>query len=97
MSALVSAGSRSRRPPRLTSRTSTGNPGDGSVLAAYAAVTGVTPRAGLLELYRVRWNLADVAIDVSRFRRPHEGTAEDDKAFELLRSVIEELSSEEYS
>jgi aminoglycoside phosphotransferase (APT) family kinase protein len=67
------------------------DPGDGSVLAAYAAATGVTPRPWLLELYRVRWNLADVAIDVSRFRRPHEGTAEDDKAFELLRSVVGEL------
>jgi spectinomycin phosphotransferase/16S rRNA (guanine(1405)-N(7))-methyltransferase len=67
------------------------DPGDGSVLAAYAAATGVTPRPGLLELYRARWNLADVAIDVSRFRRPHEGTAEDDKAFELLRSVVAEL------
>ena len=55
------------------------DPGDGSVLAAYAAATGVTPRPGLLELYRVRWDLADVAIDVSRFRRPHEGTAEDDQ------------------
>lgn len=68
------------------------DPGDGSVLAAYAAATGVTPRPELLELYRRRWDLADVAIDVSRFRRPHEGTPEDEKAFELLRSVVEELA-----
>ena len=67
------------------------DPGDGSVLAAYAEATGVTPRAGLLELYRLRWDLADVAIDVSRFRRPHEGTLEDDQAFELLRSVVGQL------
>ena len=67
------------------------DPGDGSVLGAYAAATGVTPRPWLLELYRVRWDLADVAVDVSRFRRPHEGTAEDDQAFELLRSVVESL------
>jgi aminoglycoside phosphotransferase (APT) family kinase protein len=65
--------------------------GDGSVLAAYAAATGVTPRPWLLELYRVRWDLADVAVDVSRFRRPHVGTAEDDQAFELLRSLVEGL------
>jgi len=69
------------------------DPGDGSVLAAYAAATGVTPRAGLLELYRRRWDLADVAVDVSRFRRPHQGSPEDDEAFELLRSVVEGLSS----
>ena len=67
------------------------DPGDGSTLAAYAAATGVTPRPWLLELYRVRWDLADVAVDVSRFRRPHVGTAEDDQAFELLRSVVEGL------
>ena len=67
------------------------DPGDGSVLAAYAAATGVTPRPWLLELYRVRWDLADVAVDVSRFRRPHVGTAEDDQAFELLRSLVEGL------
>lgn len=67
------------------------DPGDGSVLTAYAEATGVTPRAGLLELYRLRWDLADVAVDVSRFRRPHEGTAEDDQAFELLRSVVGQL------
>jgi spectinomycin phosphotransferase/16S rRNA (guanine(1405)-N(7))-methyltransferase len=69
------------------------DPGDGSVLAAYAAATGVTPRAGLLDLYRRRWDLADVAIDVSRFRRPHQGSPEDDEAFALLRSVVEGLSS----
>jgi hypothetical protein len=68
------------------------DPGDGSVLAAYAAATGVRPRPELLELYRRRWDLADVAIDVSRFRRPHEGTPEDEKAFELLRSMVEELA-----
>lgn len=68
------------------------DPGDGSVLAAYAAATGVTPRTGLLELYRRRWDLADVAVDVSRFRRPHQGTPEDDEAFELLRSVVEGLT-----
>ena len=68
------------------------DPGDGSVLAAYAAATGVTPRAGLLDLYRRRWDLADVAVDVSRFRRPHQGSPEDDEAFALLRSVVEGLS-----
>ena len=68
------------------------DPGDGSVLAAYAAATGVTPRTELLELYRRRWDLADVAVDVSRFRRPHQGTPEDHEAFELLRSVVEGLT-----
>ena len=52
----------------------------------------MTPRPELLELYRQRWDLADVAVDVSRFRRPHQGTEEDEKAFDLLRSVVEALA-----
>jgi spectinomycin phosphotransferase/16S rRNA (guanine(1405)-N(7))-methyltransferase len=43
----------------------------------------------MLELYRVRWDLADIAVDVGRFRRPHRGTAEDDTSFGLLRSIVE--------
>lgn len=68
------------------------DPGDGRLLAAYAAATGVSPRPELLELYRQRWDLADVAVDVSRFRRPHQGTEEDEKAFDLLRSIVEALA-----
>jgi hypothetical protein len=67
------------------------DPGDGSVLAAYAEATGVTPRPELIELYRLRWDLADVAVDVSRFRRPHRGSAEDEEAWALLCSVVARL------
>jgi hypothetical protein len=69
------------------------DPGDGSVLAAYAQATGVTPLAGLLELYRVRWDLADVAIDVSRFRRRHAGTIEDDECWKNLRSIVGQIGA----
>ena len=40
------------------------DPGDGSILGAYAALTGVTPRPLLLDLYRLRWDIADIAVDV---------------------------------
>jgi hypothetical protein len=64
------------------------DPGDGSILAAYADATGVTPLPEMLELYRLRWDIPDIAVSVSRFRRPHSGSPDDDVSFELLRSLI---------
>jgi spectinomycin phosphotransferase len=68
------------------------DPGDGSILAAYASATGVTPRPLLLDLYRLRWDLADIAADVSRFRRPHTGSIDDDESWELLSSLVKRVS-----
>jgi len=67
------------------------DPGDGSVLAAYAAATGVEPVAALLELYRIRWDLSDLAIDVSRFLWPHKGTDEDEKSWQLLVDLVGQM------
>lgn len=71
------------------------DPGDGSVLDAYARLTGVTPRRPMLDLYRLRWDIADIAADVGRFQRPHAGTAEDGESYELLKSLVERVSEEE--
>jgi hypothetical protein len=70
------------------------DPGDGSILDAYAGLTGVTPQSPMLDLYRLRWDIADIAIDVSRFRRPHTGSAEDDESFGLLSSLVRRASNE---
>jgi Phosphotransferase enzyme family len=64
------------------------DPGDGSVLRGYAEATGVTPRRPVLELYRIGWDLADIAVTVSRFRRPHPGNEDDEKSWHGLRSLI---------
>jgi Phosphotransferase enzyme family len=64
------------------------DPGDGSVLRRYAGATGVTPRPELLELYRIRWDLADIAVTVSRFRRPHPGSEDDEKSWGGLPPLI---------
>jgi spectinomycin phosphotransferase/16S rRNA (guanine(1405)-N(7))-methyltransferase len=69
------------------------DPGDGSLLGRYAAATGVQPRPALLELYRVRWDVADLAMDVSRFRRPHAGTPEDEEAWQLLCDLVAQISA----
>jgi hypothetical protein len=69
------------------------DPGDGTVLDAYTSATGLVPQQLLLDLYRLRWDIADIAIDVSRFRRPHTGSSEDAKSWELLSSLINRVSS----
>jgi hypothetical protein len=68
------------------------DPGDGTILDAYADATGVTPLPALTQLYRLRWDVADVAVDVSRFRRSHDGSIEDDRCWELLSSLVERLT-----
>ncbi len=68
------------------------DPGDGTMLDAYADATGVTPMPDLIEAYRLRWDIADIAADVSRFRRPHAGTPEDGKAWGFLTGLIERVS-----
>jgi spectinomycin phosphotransferase/16S rRNA (guanine(1405)-N(7))-methyltransferase len=70
------------------------DPGDGSVARAYREATGVSPLQATLDLYRIRWDLADVAIAVSRFRRQHRGTADDEKTWEVLRSVVSGMPSD---
>ncbi len=69
------------------------DPGDGSLLARYGDATGVRLLAPLLELYRIRWDLADIAVDASRFRRPHRGSADDEASWQLLRSLVERIGT----
>jgi hypothetical protein len=69
------------------------DPGDGSLLHTYTAATGVRPLPHMLELYRIRWDLNDLALDASRFLRPHRGTAEDDKAWEILSALLERIGA----
>jgi hypothetical protein len=63
-------------------------PGDGSIFAAYAEATGVLVRPSTIMLFQLRWALADVAVEVRRFRRPHTGTQDDAEGWEILRSVV---------
>ncbi|BCB88487.1 phosphotransferase enzyme family protein [Phytohabitans suffuscus] len=63
------------------------DPGDGSILAGYAAATGVTPDPELLELFRLRWEVADLSAAASRFRAPHAGDEDDEATWQILASV----------
>jgi hypothetical protein len=64
--------------------------GDGSALAGYAAMTGVAPLPELIELYRLGWDIRDIAGDTARFFGPHDGDANDEQSWRLLTSLVEE-------
>jgi spectinomycin phosphotransferase/16S rRNA (guanine(1405)-N(7))-methyltransferase len=64
------------------------DPGDGSVLGRYAAVTGITPLPELIELYRLGWDIKDIAYDAAHFFLPHSDGANETKSWELLGSLV---------
>jgi aminoglycoside phosphotransferase (APT) family kinase protein len=67
------------------------DPGDGSALGRYAETTGVIPQPAMLEMYRRRWDIADIGMDLTRFRQPHASTADDEKTWRVLRTLVERL------
>jgi hypothetical protein len=70
------------------------DPGDHSVLDVYREATGTLPMWPILDLYRLRWDLAEIAVYVSRFRGEHEGDADDQKSWDELQSIVSSLPDE---
>jgi len=66
---------------------------DASMLRAYADATGTAPNQWLVDLYRIRWDLAEIASFAAEFRKPHEDTEDGRKALEILRSVLGRLGA----
>jgi spectinomycin phosphotransferase/16S rRNA (guanine(1405)-N(7))-methyltransferase len=64
-----------------------------TLAATYTASTGSTLRGHHLAPYRRRWDRGEVGVAVARFRRPHAGTPEDAKAFELLGAQLAGLDA----
>jgi Putative homoserine kinase type II (protein kinase fold) len=60
------------------------DPGDGSVLDAYARRTGRAVRPAAAELYRLSWRLAEIAYYGTLFRREHRESADVRKSWEGL-------------
>ena len=54
----------------------------------YTEATGILVRPDMLDLYRLRWDIADIAAGVDRFRRPHSGDANDDAEWTVLEAVV---------
>jgi hypothetical protein len=60
------------------------DPGDGSVIDAYRRAAGREILPPVLDLYRLTWELSDIASCVTRFRGEHGDTAEDHADWQIL-------------
>ncbi len=60
-----------------------------SALVDYAARRDVTPLRESIELYRLQWNLNEVAGYVDLFRQPHRETADTRVAWEALTHCLD--------
>jgi spectinomycin phosphotransferase len=47
-----------------------------------------TPDPTAMELFRVRWDLADICVYVRRFRQPHGGTEDDEASWQELDRAL---------
>ena len=65
--------------------------GGGSVLRVYADATGGAPNEWLVDLYGVRWDLAEIASFAAELRKPHEDTEDTRRAFDVLHSIVGRL------
>ena len=55
---------------------------------AYEEATGITLLPELLQMYRLRWDIADLAVDADRFRQPHTGTPDDIESWSILQRLV---------
>jgi spectinomycin phosphotransferase len=72
------------------------DPGDGTLLAEYERATGLTPDPDLLQLYRLCWDLKDLAADVRRLLRPHSGSPDDQKTWRVIRLLTGRIASQDH-
>ncbi|RKN04402.1 phosphotransferase [Streptomyces radicis] len=63
--------------------------GDPAALDAYAAASGREPSAEALSLYRLRWDLDDLATFLGEFRGPHRRTPDTGIAWDGLAGAVE--------
>jgi spectinomycin phosphotransferase len=63
-------------------------PGDGTVVNTYAKVTGTPVLSSMLDLYRLRWDLTEVALYTALFRHPHADDANTRESWEDLSSYL---------
>lgn len=62
--------------------------GDGVATRAYQAATGNDVRPELLDLFRLRWDLNDLGIDVARLLGPHVAAGDDARAWEGVTQIL---------
>lgn len=62
--------------------------GDGAVSEAYTATTGRRPRSFMMDMYRTKWDLADLAAYAGRFAGAHVGSEDDEKSWTNVAAVL---------
>ena len=67
------------------------DPGDGSIIEAYASATGVTAVPAALNLYRLWYDLDEIGGYLEGFRQPHH---DDDDAAESWNNLQHFLQPE---
>jgi len=67
---------------------------DPVVVDHYTAATGRTVQPEAIELYRLGWDLAEVAIYTALLRAPHERSEDVDLSWGYLKGYLEQLSAE---
>ncbi|HEV7758017.1 MAG TPA: hypothetical protein VGO78_03475 [Acidimicrobiales bacterium] len=63
--------------------------GDPDAVEVYSSATGRRVRPSVLELYRLRWDLTEIALAVAVFRRPHGPTADTDQLWADLEESLD--------
>jgi spectinomycin phosphotransferase/16S rRNA (guanine(1405)-N(7))-methyltransferase len=64
------------------------DPGDGSVAGAYRRAAGREALPAMLALYRLTWELTDIADFMSQFSRQHGDTEDDRVAWRAVRGYL---------
>jgi spectinomycin phosphotransferase len=62
-------------------------------LARYADASGHRPDPEALALYRLRWDLEEVAIYLGEFRSPHERTPDTELSWTGLTDSVQQLTA----
>ncbi len=65
----------------------------GAEAAQYAQLTGRTVSEAALSLYRLRWDLADLAEFLAWFRGPHERSADAETAWRAVTDILDRLAA----
>ncbi len=65
------------------------DPGDGTVIASYVGATGTPVLPSMLDLYRLRWDLSEIAIYIARFREPHGDDADTAECWKNLQLFLD--------
>lgn len=63
--------------------------GDDAAAAAYEALTGVRPRPPLLNMYRMLWDLMEIAGYTTFFRQSHSDTADAAESWKNLNEYLD--------